>query len=836
MAANAPDARLRVRNPVPGPRGGGLYLSESQRTRLLGAAFAIVCEEGYRGMAVRAVAERAGVSSKTFYDLFEDREGCFLAAFDDGVERLREVARPAYEVEGDWVAGIRGGLAALLAFLDREPALCRLVLVEALGVGPRVLARRAEVLDGLGSLVDRGREGAKTADELPPMAAAGVVGAAFSVVHARLIERDAGPVRDAESERDAEFVRGVELEPLVGLLNELMATIVLPYRGREAATRELSEPAPKLPAQAALPEARGPEERSAARAVSVGDFRLTVRRQAVLSAVVELCGEGVEPCNREVSERIALEDQSQVSRLMMGLQRQGLVENTRAGVLGTRKAWRVTPQGRAVLDANPPLEPQQRPGRKGASVTGGSVNRGLMNGIAATRASANRRPSTQVGVGRSRRRGGGRPVAERQRGRLLEATFAVVAEEGYRELTVAKVAERAGVSRRTFYESFSDRDDCFLQAFDYALDVLAERVLPAYEAEREWADRVRAGLAALLESLDGEPALRRLLFVEALAAGPQVLARRTQVLDELTAVVEEGRKGEGAPEVVPALAAEATVGAAFGVIYGQLSQRRPGPLVGLLGSLMATIVLPYRGSADAARELERAMPQPGAGAQQSTGSASGRPLGSTLPADFRLTVRTQMALAAIAESSARGMSPSNLEVAGRIGVSGKSTVSKLMSRLREQGLVENTRGNTKGLEKAWRLTGDGEAVLDAHRPSPFVNTDDPADISGGKLVAKRGPRPVPARPASAGFRLTARTQLVLTAVAEHAGASNRKIAKAAGVRDEGQISKLLARLRDRGLIRDTANPTSSGYAKAWQLTPQGEALIHTNRQPAGSAA
>jgi len=189
MAANAPDARLRVRNAAPGPRGGGLYLSAAQRTRLLDAAFAIVAEQGYRGMAVRAVSERAGVSSKTFYDLFEGREGCFLAAFDHGVEQLTEVARPAYEAQRDWAAGIRAGLGALLAFLDREPALCGLVFVEALGVGPRVLARRAEVLDGAAGLLDEGRKGAgvKDAAELPPMTGAGVAGAVFSVIHARLL-------------------------------------------------------------------------------------------------------------------------------------------------------------------------------------------------------------------------------------------------------------------------------------------------------------------------------------------------------------------------------------------------------------------------------------------------------------------------------------------------------------------------------------------------------------------------------------------------------------------------------------------------------------------------
>ena len=804
MVANRPDDRLRVRNATPGPRGGGLYLSEAQRKRLLDAAFAVVAERGYRGMAVRAVSERAGVSSKTFYDLFEDREGCLLAAFDLGVEQLTALARPAYEAERDWVAGIRGGLGVLLAFLDREPALCRLVFVEALGVGPRVLARRAEVLDGVAAVLEEGREGAKEAGELPPMTAAGVVGAAFGMIHARLVEREAKPERDTE--------------PLVGLLNELMATIVLPYRGREAAAREQrgAGRSPGRPAEAGLIGRENVRPRlaegQAAPIDSVNDFRLTVRRYAVLSAVAELCGEGLEPCNREVCARVGIADQSQVSRLMMGLETRGLVENVRVGVVGTRKAWRVTPRGRAVLDANPPLKLEGRlegrPARKGASVD----RRGAVRPGAAAPAP---------------RRGGGKPVSERQRSRLLEATFALAAQEGYRELTVGMLAARAGVSRRTFYEFFSDREDCFLAAFDYALDVLAERVLPAYEAEREWTDRVRSGLAALLACLDGEPALRRLVFVEALTAGPRVLARRTQVLNELTAVIDEGRAGGMAPEGVPALAAEGIVGASFGVIYGHLSQRNSEPLLGLLGSLMATIVLPYRGSAAAAKELERPVPEPGLRVARRAGVSSGRPLGSTLPADFRLTVRTQMALVAVAQSSARGHNPSNLEVAQGIGVSGKGTVSRMMSRLQDQGLVENTRGkDTKGLEKAWRLTPSGQAVLDAHRST---DRGEPADIRGGKLVAKRGhARPAPARPASAGFRLTVRTHLVLTAVAEHTGPSSREIAEAAGVRDEGQISKLLARLQDRGLIHNTAR-ASAGVPKAWQLTPQGEALLYANR-------
>jgi AcrR family transcriptional regulator len=85
---------------------------------------------------------------------------------------------------------------------------------------------------------------------------------------------------------------------------------------------------------------------------------------------------------------------------------------------------------------------------------------------------------------------------ERQHSRLLEATFAVVAEEGYREMTVGRVAARASLSRRTFYELFSDREDCFLYAFDYALDVLVERARPAFESEREWVASVRSSRPA----------------------------------------------------------------------------------------------------------------------------------------------------------------------------------------------------------------------------------------------------------------------------------------------------------------------------------------------------
>jgi AcrR family transcriptional regulator/DNA-binding MarR family transcriptional regulator len=423
---------------------------------------------------------------------------------------------------------------------------------------------------------------------------------------------------------------------------------------------------------------------------------------------------------------------------------------------------------------------------------------------------------------------------ELQRGRLLSATFAVVGELGYEGLSARRVSERAGVSNRTFYESFSDREDCFLAAFNHALDGLELEMRAAWDSELGWTARMRAGLTALLQALDREPAVRRLVFVEALAAGPRVLARRARVLESLAGVIDQGRANAQAPAGLPGLTAEGVVGATFGVIHARLLELRPEPLVELRGALMASIVFPYRGSKAATSELARPVPRVPLRAVRRDGDGLSRRLvASASPVDYRLTVRTQMALAAVAGRP--GLS--NREVSEIIGLADQGQISRMMKRLCDQGLIEDAQGHTNRQVKAWRLTRDGEAVIDAHKPlkqaqrtagkgGKLATTRSAADRRGKheQIAAARTDRPRTA------LRMTALTCEVLTVVAElsrwGASPNNREIAAAAGVKDEGQISKLLARLQAHGLLENTGGLDKG--ANAWRLTPRGEELVHAS--------
>jgi AcrR family transcriptional regulator len=121
-------------------------------------------------------------------------------------------------------------------------------------------------------------------------------------------------------------------------------------------------------------------------------------------------------------------------------------------------------------------------------------------------------------------------VLASQRGRLLDAMAQAVAEHGYGSTTIAHVVSRAGVSRKTFYDHFSDKSDCFLAMYDTGIGFLLQRVSDTIEGQEDPHSRLVVGLQAVLSILSAEPAFCRAIIVEVHAAGPEALARRRAVV------------------------------------------------------------------------------------------------------------------------------------------------------------------------------------------------------------------------------------------------------------------------------------------------------------------
>lgn len=158
-------------------------------------------------------------------------------------------------------------------------------------------------------------------------------------------------------------------------------------------------------------------------------------------------------------------------------------------------------------------------------------------------------------------------VLASQRGRLLEAMAQCVAEQGYAATTVAQVIARAGVSRKTFYEHFTDKRACFLAAWDVGTEILLDQVLAAGAEAAGWRARLRAGADAFLEILAAEPAFARSFTIEVLSVGEEALARRAEINERFADALSETHAqalAEGAElGPVPRWALRAAAGAAW---------------------------------------------------------------------------------------------------------------------------------------------------------------------------------------------------------------------------------------------------------------------------------
>jgi len=192
-----------------------------QRERILAAMLRATAQLSYREVSVQDVLERAGVSRPTFYEQFENKEDCFLAAFDVATARLRQRLETAAEDGEGWRERLRLALEELLRFVAEEPDAAMSAIVDARAACPAALERRDELLDHFAACIDSQVRAEYTGEPAPSaIAAAGIVGGIEALLYARLTKGDT--------------------DNLDALLPSLMYFAVLPYEGHEAASEELA--------------------------------------------------------------------------------------------------------------------------------------------------------------------------------------------------------------------------------------------------------------------------------------------------------------------------------------------------------------------------------------------------------------------------------------------------------------------------------------------------------------------------------------------------------------------------------------------------------------------
>jgi len=182
-------------------------------------------------------------------------------------------------------------------------------------------------------------------------------------------------------------------------------------------------------------------------------------------------------------------------------------------------------------------------------------------------------------------------VATNQRERILAAVGQAAAELGYVEMSVEAIIARAGVSRRTFYEHFKNKEDAFLAAYDAVVRRQARHIRRAYFDESTLLDRLRAGIAAYLRFIADEPDMARMCIVEVLAAGPRAMEKRSEAMRMFAEIIEDNIH-----ELIPgcrraALTAETIVGGIHEVVLNRILTNRIDELPGLADDLLATILM-----------------------------------------------------------------------------------------------------------------------------------------------------------------------------------------------------------------------------------------------------
>lgn len=314
-----------------------------------------------------------------------------------------------------------------------------------------------------------------------------------------------------------------------------------------------------------------------------------------------------------------------------------------------------------------------------------------------------REPRTATAVETARRGRLADPGSQRER--LVAAVAQTVAELGWSAVGVHHICQRAGVSRRSFYELFSDRDACILAGVRQGFDaVIGEVDRAAATAGADHEDRTVAIVTALIAALDADRARAALCVVAPLSGDAGALRLRRTAMSRLAALLAEGAPADAAEELLVAGA----IGGVWELLHRCLTDDLNGPLADVAGPAAYLVLVPFVGHRRATERMARMRPPATAAVPE--------------PAPDRLAV-TELARETLkylhAHPGAR-----NTDLSRALGVRHDSQTSRHLVRLMRDGLVEVQR---QGRANAWWLTAAGEQTiarlrLPSSRPDPSPST------------------------------------------------------------------------------------------------------------------
>jgi AcrR family transcriptional regulator len=194
-------------------------------------------------------------------------------------------------------------------------------------------------------------------------------------------------------------------------------------------------------------------------------------------------------------------------------------------------------------------------------------------------------------------------VAENQRERLIAALIRALYEVGYQKTTVSLIGSFASVSKSDFYRHFESKDDCFLSAYDSAVERVRQAVFEACDksASKGWAAGVRSGIGALLSLLAEDPPLASIVLVEGLRAGPGIYDRYQAALEAFVERLREGAPPGPDGREVPAATDEAVVGGIASLLGGRLLAGGAEGIDQLFPEVLEFALTPYLGAPEARR-------------------------------------------------------------------------------------------------------------------------------------------------------------------------------------------------------------------------------------------